>query len=129
MKLEKLLDCIDALLDMDARKVLRPHGIGGHARSLLEEAKSQLEQLARDRTDKAKAWDAISAKNLEIARLRAQLGALGRASSDYRHNHDALGGGHIDTGRARDRLRQAEANALKLYAETAPKQTRPAETA
>ena len=39
----KLLDCIEALLRMDADGALVPHGIGGHARKLLSSAAARLE--------------------------------------------------------------------------------------
>ncbi|AKJ28813.1 hypothetical protein [Caldimonas brevitalea] len=37
-----LVNCIDALLKLDAKGVLVPHGIGGHARQLLAAASSRL---------------------------------------------------------------------------------------
>lgn len=42
-----LIQSIDALLDMDAKGILVPHGIGGHARTLLLAAKAAIEQAAR----------------------------------------------------------------------------------
>ena len=38
----KLCDCIDALLDLDAKGVLVPHGVGGHARTMLSAAATRL---------------------------------------------------------------------------------------
>lgn len=37
-----LINCIEALLAMDADGILRPHGIGGHARGLLSAAAVRL---------------------------------------------------------------------------------------
>lgn len=37
-----LCNCIDALLDLDAKGALVPHGMGGHARTMLEAAASRL---------------------------------------------------------------------------------------
>lgn len=37
-----LIRSIEALLELDAKGVLRPHGIGGHARTLLEAAAVRL---------------------------------------------------------------------------------------
>lgn len=37
-----LIRCIEALLAMDADGVLRPHGVGGHARTLLSAAAVRL---------------------------------------------------------------------------------------
>lgn len=39
-----LIQCIDSLLAMDAKGILVPHGIGGHARTLLKASKAALEQ-------------------------------------------------------------------------------------
>lgn len=52
---ERLIACIEALLDLDAAKALVPHGIGGHARGLLSAAGARL-----------------AAKDAEIAELRAR---------------------------------------------------------
>lgn len=38
----KLIRCIEALLSLDAKKALVPHGIGGHARGLLSAAMHRL---------------------------------------------------------------------------------------
>jgi hypothetical protein len=38
----KLCECIDALLDLDAKGILVPHGVGGHARKMLAAAASRL---------------------------------------------------------------------------------------
>lgn len=38
----KLLECIDALLSLDAAGALAPHGIGGHARALLKAAAARI---------------------------------------------------------------------------------------
>jgi hypothetical protein len=37
-----LIRCIEALLNLDAKGALAPHGIGGHARTLLEAAAVRL---------------------------------------------------------------------------------------
>jgi len=42
-----LIQSIDSLLAMDAKGILVPHGIGGHARTLLRAAKAAIEQAAR----------------------------------------------------------------------------------
>ena len=42
-----LIQSIDSLLEMDAKGILVPHGIGGHARTLLRAAKAAIEQAAR----------------------------------------------------------------------------------
>lgn len=42
-----LIQCIDSLLEMDAKGILVPHGIGGHARTLLKASKAALEQAAQ----------------------------------------------------------------------------------
>ena len=41
-----LIQSIDSLLEMDAKGILVPHGIGGHARTLLRAAKAAIEQAA-----------------------------------------------------------------------------------
>src|SRR4051812_32002659 len=41
-----LLDSIDALLALDAKGALVPHGIGGHARTLLQSAYVRLRALS-----------------------------------------------------------------------------------
>jgi hypothetical protein len=38
----KLIACIEALLSLDAKNALAPHGIGGHARGLLSAAMHRL---------------------------------------------------------------------------------------
>lgn len=43
---DRLRDCIRALLEMDASGSLVPHGIGGHARSLLSACYGRLDELA-----------------------------------------------------------------------------------
>ena len=48
-----LIQSIDALLEMDAKGILVPHGIGGHARTLLKAAKAAIEQAARTVPDEA----------------------------------------------------------------------------
>lgn len=47
---ELLIQSIDSLLAMDAKGILVPHGIGGHARTLLLAAKAAIEQACADRT-------------------------------------------------------------------------------
>jgi hypothetical protein len=42
---ERLIASIDALLDLDARKALVPHGIGGLARDLLTQSKAEIDRL------------------------------------------------------------------------------------
>lgn len=39
---ELLIQSIDSLLEMDAKGILVPHGIGGHARTLLRAAKASI---------------------------------------------------------------------------------------
>lgn len=46
----RLLESIDALLALDAKGALAPHGIGGHARRLLNAAASRLEALSTPMT-------------------------------------------------------------------------------
>lgn len=53
-----LIQCIDSLLAMDAKGILVPHGIGGHARTLLKASKAALEQAAQ------------SEQSAELERLR-----------------------------------------------------------
>ena len=43
----QLLDSIDALLHLDAKGALVPHGIGGHARTLLKESAKRIETLTK----------------------------------------------------------------------------------
>lgn len=43
----KLVECINALLELDASGNLAPHGIGGSARPLLEASASRLAALAQ----------------------------------------------------------------------------------
>ena len=45
-----LIQSIDSLLAMDAKGILVPHGIGGHARTLLRAAKASIEQACAART-------------------------------------------------------------------------------
>lgn len=45
-----LIQSIDSLLEMDAKGILVPHGIGGHARTLLRAAKASIEQACAART-------------------------------------------------------------------------------
>jgi hypothetical protein len=68
---ERLIASIDALLDLDARKALVPHGIGGLARDLLTQAKAEIDRLN----------DECTKSMTEIANLRAELnGAYERAA-------------------------------------------------
>lgn len=52
--------------------------------------------------------------------VRNALGELGRASANYRHTYERLGGSDIETGRAWDALRSAEDKALTIYAKGSP---------
>lgn len=49
-----LIQCIDSLLAMDAKGILVPHEIGGHARTLLKASKAALEQAAQSEQSERK---------------------------------------------------------------------------
>jgi hypothetical protein len=51
-----LIRCIKALLELDASGVLRPHGVGGHARTLLAAAAARLETATAQAEKNRLAW-------------------------------------------------------------------------
>lgn len=44
---QHLISCIDALLSLDAKAALVPHGVGGHARAMLSSAAQRLADFDR----------------------------------------------------------------------------------
>jgi hypothetical protein len=69
---ERLIASIDALLDLDARKALVPHGIGGLARDLLTQSKAEIDRL-KDLIDVQQA--ALNEYSTIQARLKSELNA------------------------------------------------------
>ena len=56
MTLDQWIASADALLDLDAKNALVPHGIGGHARTLLQDA---LDRALRSEPSEPVAWQPI----------------------------------------------------------------------
>ena len=78
---ERLIACIEALLDLDASKALVPHGIGGHARGLLSAAGVRLATKDREIAELRKELDAATAA-LKASALDACDRILLRADRD-----------------------------------------------
>jgi hypothetical protein len=72
-----LIRSIKALLELDASGVLRPHGIGGHARTLLEAAAARLGNTVEPATvrDVAQALAAPALDGITITRSERYRGA------------------------------------------------------
>lgn len=71
-----LIQCIDSLLAMDAKGILVPHGIGGHARTLLKASKAALEQAAQSVPPKP------DYSVTQLQRMKSLMGELGLATDE-----------------------------------------------
>lgn len=97
---ERLIACIEALLDLDEAKALVPHGIGGHARGLLSAAGVRLAakdaEIAEQRNELSEARQDLrvyakhQAERDESSRLLGELLAvIHRGGGQYQAEHGA----------------------------------------
>jgi len=93
----RLKSNVDALLELDAKGALVPHGIGGHARELLKQSSDLLERLAIDaqRVRREDGWQPIEtcpSDGTEIITYNNLIGVKVReADGDWwRSNHSGI---------------------------------------